>query len=281
MVLSQHSQGGTRPWLFCCLGLVRTDQRTFSMPSVSLCVRIPISCLDFSMHHHFLNVWLPVVGYVIGMETAIGSFVAGKSLARRLHQIVNPVLAAEAQAMKQRAEEGVYMNSRLPDFERRFLPDLQMGEQGEKHYGELLPMGRLDDLENWRASTKDARRVRHPQLDLLNRIETAVLIDGLPVPPDTVSSAKSNGWDIQALESWATNNRNRADRLPSISSVSSMNLSPDKEYKWFQPLFASAMLGVVVVFLLVLLVLLNGQHAYTITYRTMVYAMLWAPGGAL
>eukprot|EP00977_Amphora_coffeiformis_P011876 scaffold2911_cov177-Amphora_coffeaeformis.AAC.10 len=215
------------------------------------------------------------------METAIGSFVAGKSLARRLHQIINPVLAAEAEAMKQRAEEGVYMNPRLPDFERRFLPDLQMGEQGEKNYGEMLPMGRLGDLENWRASTKDARRVRHPQLDFLNRIETAVLIDGLPVPPDTVSYAQGFGWDIQALEAWAANNRNRADRLPSITSVSSMNLSPGIEYRWFQPVFATAMLGVVILVLLVFLFLLNGQHAYTITNRTMVYAMLWAPGGAL
>ena len=86
------------------------------------------------------------------METAIGSFVAGKSLAKRIHKIVNPVLAAETTAMNKRAEEGVYMNHQLPDFERRYLPDLQLGEQGEKDYGEVIPMGRLDALESWRAS---------------------------------------------------------------------------------------------------------------------------------
>ena len=221
------------------------------------------------------------------METAIGSFVAGKSVARKLHEMVNPVLSAEARAMKQRAEEGVYMNPRLPDFERRYLPNLQMGEEyGEQDYGEMLPMGRLDALENWRASTKDARRVRHPQLDLLNRIETAVLIDRLPVPPDTLSFAKANGWDIEALEAWVASNRNRADHLPSISSVSSVNLSsmylyPGAEYRWFQPVFASTMLGVVILILLFFLFMLSGPNAYTITNRTMVYAMLWAPPGAL
>lgn len=214
------------------------------------------------------------------METAIGSFIAGKSVARKLHQMVNPVLAAEAQAMKERAEEGVYMNPNLPDFERRFLPDLQMGLQGEKNYGELLPVGHIDALERWRESTKEARRVRHPQLEALNYIENAVLANGLPVPVDAVSLAKANGWDLDSLEVWVNNNRNRGYRLPSLTS-SSIDLSRGGELKWFKVPFIATVFGILMACLLVLLVLLNGQHSYTITNRTMVYALLWAPPGAI
>lgn len=214
------------------------------------------------------------------METAVGSFMAGKSLALKLHQLINPALAAEAEAKKQRAEEGVYMNPNLPDFERRYLPNLQIGA-GEKDYGEMLPLGRLDALESWRASTKEARRVRHPQLELLNRIETAVLVEGLPVPPDTVSLAKANGWDLSGLEDWAASNRNRLDHLPSLS-ISSSQLSPEiAEPRMFQPIVAAVIFGLVMVLLLVLLICLNAQHSYTITNRTMVYSMLFAPWGAL
>ena len=45
-------------------------------------------------------VWSALFGYIIGMETALGSFVAGKSLARRFHKVANKVLAEEAQAQK-------------------------------------------------------------------------------------------------------------------------------------------------------------------------------------
>lgn len=206
---------------------------------------------------------------------------AGKSLALKLHQMVNPVLAAEAEAAQQRKEEGVYINPNLPDFERRYLPDLQMGEPGEKDYGGMLPLGALDALESWRASTKEARRVRHSQLDLLNRIETAVLIHGLPVPPDTTSLAKANGWDLSGLESWAASTRNRVDRLPSLTASSiHLNATVEEEPRIFHPLFAATLFGVIMTVLLVLLIVLNGQHSYTVTNRTMVYSMLFAPAGA-
>lgn len=226
-------------------------------------------------HHSMIT-----VGYIIGMETACGSFMAGKSLALKLHQMVNPVLAAEAQATNQRKEEGVYINPNLPDFERRYLPDLKMGQPGEKDYGEMLPLGRLDALESWRASTKESRRIRHPQLELLKRIETTVLCEGLPVPADTISLAKANGWDLGGLETWAISTRNRADRLPSLSA-STILLSAEEEPRVFQPVFAAILFGLVMTVLLVLLIVLNGQHSYTITNRTMVYSMLFAPWGAL
>jgi fluoride ion exporter CrcB/FEX len=217
------------------------------------------------------------------METAIGSFVAGKSVARRLHQMVNPVLAEEAAAMKQRAEEGVYLNPKLPDFERRFLPNLQMGVRGEKNYGELLPVGHINALERWRESTKEARRVRHVQLEALKYIENTVLVDGMPVPPDAVSIAKTNGWDISALEAWVASSRNRGDRLPSLSSASMIDLTKGgvDHKKMFQFQYVATVFGVVCAILVILLIILNGQHSYTITNRTMVYALLWAPAGAI
>lgn len=195
--------------------------------------------------------------------------------------MVNPVLAAEAQAAKERAVEGVYINQKLPDFERRYLPSLDMGSKGEKNYGEFLPLGRLDDLEKWRNTTKEARRVNHPQLALLNRIEDAVLVYGLSVPPDTVSFAKENGWDWEALEAWSFSRQSQPDRLPSLGSMSMSVIARDLHTKWFQPVYAATLFGVVMAVLLVLLLILNGRHSYTITNRTMVFSMLWAPAGAV
>lgn len=205
-------------------------------------------------------------------------------MARRLHGIINPVLAAEAVAMKERAAEGVYMNRNLPDFERRYLPDLKMGTtKGEKDYGEFLPLGRLDSLASWRSSTMEARRVNHPQLALLNRIEETVLVHGMPVPGDVASSAKANGWDLEAFEAWASSKQGRADRLPSLGSMSMIVMGEDLNLnsRWFKLPFIATLFGVSMAVLILLLILLNGQDAYTITNRTMVYALIIAPPGAI
>jgi CrcB protein len=218
-----------------------------------------------------------IFGYIIGMETALGSFVCGKSVARRFHRRVNPILAAEADASRVRREEGVYIDKELPDFERRYLADLEMGD----NYGEVLPLGRLDALERWRTSTAAARRVGHPKLPILIEIEQAVFVAQRPVPLDLVSVALDERWDVNSLREWIYGKAKDMKYLPSLGSRSMASMSTPVDSVWFTLPVAALLLTGVVMVLIVLLLLLDGESAHMVTYRTMVYAMLFAPAGAL
>jgi hypothetical protein len=167
------------------------------------------------------QIWLALFGYVIGMETAMGSFVCGKSFARWLHKMVNPVLAKEAAAIRDRHEEGVYIHWELPDFERRFLSRLNM-EENECVSSEALGM-----LERWRASTESARRVRHPLLPVVLEIEKAVLCKSDPPPKLAETVARDEGMDVDALLRWSEMMRqsDALNRMPSFSSFAP--LAPD------------------------------------------------------
>jgi len=232
---------------------------------------------------HVINA---LFGYIIGMEVAVGCYIAGKSLARRLYRVVNPILANESDAMVVRKEEGVYLNPELPDFERRFLPDLDMGYDGEKDYGEVVLGHRLEYLSQWRDSTKEVRRVNHPLLPALISIEKAILIDQTKVTPlDAESIAKTHGWNVSALREWARAKEMDHGRLPSISSNTSGTkfgtIPYEEESSFFQLAYPSAILAVIMTILLILLSSLVNQDAYTITDRTMVYAMICSPPGAI
>jgi fluoride ion exporter CrcB/FEX len=218
-----------------------------------------------------------IFGYIIGMETSLGSFVCGKSVARLFHRRVNPILAAEADASRVRREEGVYIDKDLPDFERRYLADLEMGD----NYGELLPLGRLDALERWRASTATARRVGHARLPILIQIEQAVFVMQRPVPMDLASIAVDEGWDVESLREWIYGKIKDIERLPSLGSRSMASMTMPTESVWFTLPVAALLLTGVMMVLIVLLLLLDGEHAHMVTYRTMVYAMIFAPVGAL
>lgn len=217
-----------------------------------------------------------MLGYIIGMETALGSFVCGKSVARRLHRWVNPILAAEGIAARKRREEGVFIDKELPDFERRFLArlDIATGDQ-------LIPLGRVDALERWRHTTAEARHVNHPMLPTLIEIEHAVWIHQRPVPPDLLSVAQSEGWDLDALLQWIHAKAKDIDMLPSLGSRSMSSVSLPQESIWFKLPMASLLLLGVMMFLVVNLLILEGESSIAVTDRTMVYAMLFAPIGAL
>jgi fluoride ion exporter CrcB/FEX len=222
-----------------------------------------------------------MLGYIIGMETALGSYVAGKSVARYLHRYVNPTLAAEADAAKKKSKQGVPMNTELPDFERRFLPDLDMGHD----CGMVLfyPAHQIDSLSRWRSSTETARRVGHPLLELLTDIETALLARHQPfLHPEADSVARAQGWDVTALQQWVDARAGDLSYLPSLSSESACasDWSPHVSW-WFTLPVAAALVAAVYVVLLMGLCLLNTRDAPTITYRTMVYVMMFAPSGAI
>lgn len=227
------------------------------------------------------QIWLAVFGYIIGMETAIGSFVGGKSFARFLHRRVNPVLSQEAKAARVRHEEGVYIHWQLPDFERRYLSNLDMGEQFTEF---VLPVERIDALERWRVSTVNERRVRHPLLPLLLEIEDAALIDMVPIPRNSMMIAKAQGWDVDSLQQWLVDRSHPHHRnYEARSSFLSEDRSPElgEESRWLTLPVAAFLAWTCIFALFTALVMLYEEDDTIVTYRTMIFAMLVAPPGAL
>jgi fluoride ion exporter CrcB/FEX len=233
------------------------------------------------------QIWLALFGYIIGMETAMGSFVCGKSVARFLHRKMNPILANEAQAVRERHEEGVYIHWDLPDFERRFLSRLNMGdasvEGGEVNY----PQDHLDLLERWRVSTEHIRRVRHPLLSAMLATESSVLCKNERPPKDVEAVARSEGMDVDSLLRWSQHvmQAQTLSRMPSFSSfspVSPKDGSHPALLSCWVTLPVAAVLVWFAIFLACMgLVLFHEEEDAIVTYRTMSYSMLLAPVGAL
>lgn len=90
---------------------------TFSSWNSEMVVLLLGANITTNRHSQFFRMLL---GYIIGMETALGSFVCGCAVARRWHQWCHPALAAEVRARR----PGIHVNTALPDLERRFLADL-------------------------------------------------------------------------------------------------------------------------------------------------------------
>jgi len=206
-----------------------------------------------------------VFGYLIGMETSMGSFVFGSKVAWWIHRNINPDLAKEADAIIQRKEEGVYIHNQLPDFERRFLLDLVM--ELESHDEKAL-----SQLELWRQSTIEARRVGNANLSNLIDIETCILVHREHlVSPELEEIAQANGWNLNALLKWFQ--YKYADQTtidPLLMDAKKFTLK-------------GALLCLFVVYVLLFwgLAVINSDDSYSITYRTMIFAAIVAPSGAL
>jgi len=229
------------------------------------------------------QIWLALLGYIVGMETALGSFVCGKSFARRLHRKVNPILAAEAYAVRIRHEEGVYIHWQLPDFERRFLSNLDLGDTYGETYGDYLPSGRLDALERWRMSTENQRRVRHPLLPALLEIEEAALVDRVPIPESSLAIAKVQGWDVDSLKQWLLDSGSSPSRkqYQRMCSFIPETRQPKEDCRWLTLPVAAFLAWALIFALITCLIMLYEDEESVVTYRTMAYAMLVAPPGAL
>ena len=220
------------------------------------------------------NLIKALLGYLIGVETALGSFEFGKTVARWWNKSVNPLLHDEGLALEQRAAEGVHHNKNLPDFERRFLPNLQM-----ENYGHIYPSHEMESLERWRRSTIESRRVGHKLLPTLIEIESAVLIHQFPIQRESESIARSNEWDVDALREWMhyrSKDSNRHLSHPNEDQLVGIPLSI-----FFTLPVAAVILGVIVLVVVLGVVFLNKNSAYDITDRTTCYALLFGPAGAL
>jgi fluoride ion exporter CrcB/FEX len=212
-------------------------------------------------------------GYLIGIETALGSYAFGKTVAIWFHKWMNPLLADEGVAATKRAEEGVHINRDLPEFERRFLPNLSM-----ENLGNVYPMDQMQCLERWRSSTCEARRVGHSLLPMLIEIETTIFVNRLPLSSQGGSISRHNNWDADSLIKWSQYRESDCARLPSVSNHSD---APETINNLFTPPVAGIMLACALGALVLGLALLRQQNAYAITDRTSCYAMLLAPLGAL
>ena len=202
-------------------------------------------------------------GYVVGMETALGSFVFGKKVAEWIFRWRNPSMWQEALLSAEKKENGVYVDCDLPEFERRFLANLNLPAL----WGDVDP-DRLGFLERWRLSTEGARRLGHEDLGTLKELEHRVLLtrDGLLPEDDFLCTVR--GWDLGSLVKWTQGMAPLSDPIPN-------------DHFLFTPIVSVGLFVCIYALLLIGLVLNNGITAYAVTSKTMVFALMWAPPGAL
>jgi fluoride exporter len=206
-----------------------------------------------------------LLGYFIGMETALGAFALGKKVAEWIFRTRNPVYWQEVLAIRLATENGIYVTTDLPDFERRFLADLTLDNLGND-----MDQDHLAHLESWRVSTQEARKHGHPDLEFLNKIERQILIErNLSLEEESHSFCLTKGWDLRSLIVWS-------DGIKSISTQhivkSSIQLSSIGAVAFVLMLYA---------FLVISIYFNNGLTAYSMTRKTIMFALLWAPPGAL
>ena len=134
----------------------------------------------------------------------------------------------------------------------------------------------MSALGRWRDSTEQVRRVNHPLMDALYQIEKAVFCDFVKISPEAESVARAEGWDIDSLLQWTT--RGKLARLPRTSSAG--YLLPYEHNQWYSVAIESFFVGAIVLMLILGLIKISETEDYLITYRTMVYSLLFAPFGA-
>jgi CrcB protein len=241
--------------------------------------------------HRESQFWKALFGFLIGIQTALGSFMFGRTVAIWLNQWRNPSLAKEAIAVQTRKEQGYRVNPHLPALERRFLLDLPLcidgaGDDNNEDYpptSDTTPG--LESLSQWRESTYEARRLEHPASETLQQLETALWVDHQPFSPKFESICRTNGWDHDALKYYLrfyTNHTKHSSTGYYDPSFTAAGVcQTDRGARLFQWPYAVALLTVVMAINATLLATIPSDNAYDITYRTMVYSFLLAPFGAI
>jgi len=202
-------------------------------------------------------------GYLIGVETALASFVFGKNIAKYFHSVVNASVQMEAEESSKKRECGVYLNSQLSDYERRFLSELDMGE-----FIIYVHPAAEQELHLWRNSTREHRRVGNPMLALLTDIEYSALVLDENIDQELLVPAMMAKWDLDALNKWRALKRD----LPQTR----LNFVEPVEFR-FAPAFRVAFFSLALVVAGV--VMIKNDDDYSVTYRSMLYSALFAPAG--
>jgi fluoride ion exporter CrcB/FEX len=168
-------------------------------------------------------------GYFVGLFVALQSFLLGQSIAIAIGRRCNPHLAREADAVMDKKEMGILVNRDLPDFERRFLHDIIVEENDDRHLSPRLQQQKSGDtngtsgsnlqrygndvyqspfdnhihhLQAWKESTDQHRHTSSPYVHLLQSIEKAVIVDRQEPRQELLEMARDAGWNVKALRNW-------------------------------------------------------------------------------
>lgn len=207
-----------------------------------------------------------IFGYFIGVETSIASFVLGKNIARYIFSAVNPVIQKEASETERRKEYGVYINTELSDYERRFLSGFDMAEHDIR-----IDLEGKEYLQRWKVSTEMCRRHGHHLLPLLTDVEYRTMVLGETLLNDLIVPSIQADWDVEALEKWVKKKK-KMDELRNSRALPPRELKLHPAFLSFCALFGMLLFG---------LIYIESDDAYTMTYRTMIFACFLAPTGAL
>ena len=205
-----------------------------------------------------------LLGYFIGVETAMAAFVLGRNVAKYFHGKVNPAFEKEAMEEKRKRAEGVYINSQLCDYERQFLSGYEMDE-----HTIYIDADAAEFLERWRRSTEPNRRVGNLLLPLLTDIECQTLGAGEFIDREVEKEGREAGWDMDALACWVDLKK---DLYLGSHAAETTSFRLITAYLWIL-----SITGV----LLFSLFNVVADTATAVTYRTMVYAALLSPPGAI
>ena len=239
-------------------------------------------------------VWRALLGYIIGIQTAIGSYIFGKTVAWWLHQWVNPELAKEQKAMTIReTRHGIAINRQLPLVERRYLHGISEKpiEMEDDATAPLSPVALTQDelapLHRWRESTSEARRVESGISGILVELETSLIARREVLTFEMKETAIRHGWNIDGLLEWLSKRQGGHVEQLSLSKASSTTASgvrqslSEEDSVWYTAPAAALLLGVFISISVVVMVSLSSKTAQDVTYRTMAYSMLFATPGAL
>jgi fluoride ion exporter CrcB/FEX len=238
-----------------------------------------------------MNQWIQALfGYIIGLETAFGSYVFGKKLAVCLHRWINPILKGEADQLQDCGNgvlghssstpgviphRHVHLNTKIPDFERRFL--IGCVEEEELSSGEFDPKMLLY-LEQWRVSTYDQRSdvyLASEALIALHEIERVLLVLHQEPCDAHREIASEYEWDMKSLKVWTKS------RIDESQAVAMSMWHQDQCILFRLPVAMTIFLLLFVAPLIAGVVMADIESAYGFTYRTMWMSALWAPVGAL
>jgi fluoride ion exporter CrcB/FEX len=247
------------------------------------------------------QIWKAILGYIVGIETSLGSYCFGRTVAWWFHQWQNPDLALEQEAMKiRRYQHGIAINHALPALERRYLhrlfdwpeltdttliPPAAAQKLSPAH---TLTSEELAPLTRWRDSTQEARRQENDLSASLLDLETTLLVQKQGVSPAMRDMAMRHGWDIDSLEVWLAK---RYDPLPdqvlsdgtpySLTRAGVRQEMSEESTVWYSLPLALFCWMVMLAILMVLILYWNAETAYQNTYRTMAYSMVYATPGVL
>ena len=184
------------------------------------------------------HLFTSILGYVIGLETSLASLKLGQLCSIWIHRRVYPHMAKAEDIVSYAAQsqKNLVFNSKIPDFERRYLDNLLSEE--EKEWA-VSRAAQLRYLQQWRTSTQSHRvskEVNPLYRVAIEEIEYLILVQRLDLDPSLHNIAHDQRWDVHALVVYAENAVSAID-FETLAHPSD-KLAPDS-FSIFSPLVGS------------------------------------------